>query len=98
MKTVHIDKIPSTVLQYFAHEGIALNEVLISLRSDLRIDGSFGDCYLLLLKDKFAIAEGIIEITSGGKDFGGGSKRVENFKVSRFEIYSITAFGKSAVE
>ncbi len=98
MKTIHIDKIPSTVLQYFAHEGIPMDEVLISLRSDLRIDGSFGDCYILLLKDKFAIAEGIIEITSGGKSLGGSAKRIENFKVSRFELYSLNDIGEPKAE
>ncbi len=98
LKNIFIDKIPDVVLQYFVQEGIPMDEVLISLRSDLRADGNFGDCFVLLLKDRFAIAEGVIEFSSAGRTPTGEARRNESFKVSRFEVYSINDIGEPKAE
>ncbi len=87
MKRIFVDKIPDSVSLYFEHEGIVKDDVLISLRSDLRTDGSNGDCYVMILKDRFAIAEGILVFSSAGRNFEGESVRKEDFRVSRFEVF-----------
>ena len=98
MKTVFVDRIPSTVSQYFAYEGIAPEQVLIALRSDLRQDGGRGDCFVMLTKEKIAIAEGIIEFTSGGRTPTGDTTRCEEFKVSRFEEISLDTLSEPTAE
>lgn len=90
MKTVFVDKIPSAVSQYFAYEGISESDVLVALRSDLRADGSRGDCFIMLLKDRFAVAEGIIVFSSAGRTALGDAVRSEEFKVSRFEVFDLS--------
>lgn len=90
MKNIFIDRIPSSVSQFFASEGISPDEALVSLRSDLRADGSLGDCYIFLCRERFAVAEGLLVFTSGGKRADGQSVRSEEFKVSRFEIYPLS--------
>lgn len=89
MKTIFADKIPSAVSLYFAHEGIPQDEVLVSLRFDLRLDGSNGDCYVMVCKDRFAIAEGLLVFSSAGRNAQGETVRREDFKVSRFEIFPL---------
>ncbi len=90
MKRIFVDKIPDSVSLYFESEGIVKDDVLISLRSDLRLDGSNGDCYVMILKDRFAIAEGILIFSSAGRNFEGDSVRKEDFRVSRFETFAFS--------
>ncbi len=89
MKTLFTDKIPQIITEYFASQGIHTDEVLVSLRSDMRIDGTFGDCFVALCKERVAVAEGIISITSAGRNITGAPVRHEDFKVTRFEIYPL---------
>ena len=98
MKTVFVDKIPGSVSQYFAFEGISPDDVLIALRSDLREDGSKGDCFVMLTNKKLAIAEGIIEFTSGGRTPAGDTTRREEFKVSRFESIPVSEISEANAE
>lgn len=90
MKNILIDRIPSAVSSFFASEGFSPDEALVSLRSDLRADGSFGDCYIFLCRERFAVAEGLLVFSSGGKRPDGQSIRSEEFRVSRFEVYSLS--------
>lgn len=89
MKSIFVDKIPGSVSLYFAHEGIPQDEVLVSLRSDLRIDGSNGDCYVMICRDRFAVAEGLLVFSSAGRNASGDPIRNEDFRVSRFETFSL---------
>ncbi len=89
MKRILTDKIPSAVWSYFAYEGISENEVLVALRFDLRADSSEGDCYCVVCKDRFAVAEGILVFSSAGRNGLGERVRSEEFKVSRFRSYNI---------
>ena len=98
VKRIFVDRIPDSVSLYFESEGIVLDDVLISLRSDLRIDGSNGDCYVMILKDRFAIAEGILVFSSAGRDFEGKSVRKEDFRVSRFEVFDFADFENPKAE
>ena len=90
MKNIFVDKIPSAVSQFIASEGISPDDALVSLRSDLRVDGSLGDCYVFLCNESFAVAEGILVFSSGGKRADGTNVRSEEFKVSRFERFSLS--------
>lgn len=98
MKTIYVDRIPGSVSQYFAYEGIDADDVLIALRSDLREDGSRGDCFVMLTSDCLAVAEGIIEFTSGGRTPLGDTTRREEFKVSRFERLDIESLSDPVAE
>lgn len=98
MKTVYVDKIPSVVSKYFASESVAPEEVLLALRSDLRADGSRGDCFILLTEKEALVAEGIIEFTSAGRAANGNSIRSEEFKISRFERFALEALGEPKAE
>ncbi len=93
MKTLFIDKIPASVSEYFASEGINSRDVLLALRTDLRADGSRGDGFVMVLSDKMAVAEGIITFTSPSKGI-----RQENFSVSRFEVFSLSHFDEPNAE
>lgn len=85
MKNISVDRIPNTVSLYFASEGVDTSEALVSIRSDLRADGSRGDAFVLLFKEYFVVAEGILRFTSAGKNGDGKPIRNEEFVVSRFE-------------
>lgn len=98
MKNVLIDKIPSTVISFFASERVEFGDALVSLRSDLGADGSLRDCYILLFKDKFVIAEGLLVFSSAGKRPDGLPIRGEEFKVSRFESLEIEKIGEPKAE
>ncbi len=98
MKKISVDKIPGSVSQYFAYEGIDPDSVLLSLRSDLREDGSRGDCFVMVTQDNIAVAEGIIEFTSAGRTALGDATRSEEFKVSRFEIIALDTLEKPTAE
>ncbi len=98
VKNILVDRIPSAVSQYFASEGIDSRDVLVSLRSDLRLDGSLGDCYVFLSKESFAVAEGILVFSSVGKRPDGRNIRQEEFRVSRFEIFKLADIGDPIAE
>lgn len=98
MKTVFVDKIPSTVSQYFASEGINGENTLLALRSDLRADGSRGDCFVMLTEGEALIAEGIIEFSSAGYAANGNKVRSEEFKISRFERFALAELGEPKAE
>lgn len=98
MKKILVDKIPASVIQFFASEGIDHDEVLIALRSDLREDASRGDCFVMLLADRFAVAEGIICFTRANRTVTGETARSEEFKVSRFAVYEIASIGEPKAE
>lgn len=98
MKTVYVDKIPAVVSQYFAYESVDWDEILIALRSDLRADGSRGDCFVLLSAEAAFVAEGIIEFSSAGRNAIGESVRSEEFKVSRFERFALSSLGEPKAE
>ena len=98
LKHISVDKIPDTVYRFFEHEGIAMNEVLLSLRSDIRIDGSRGDCFVLVLKDRFAVAEGSLVFSSEGRNTDGRAIRNENFSVTRFETILLSDIGEPKAE
>lgn len=98
MKTVFVDKIPGSVSQYFAYEGISPDDVLIALRSDLRADGSNGDCFVMLTENAVAVAEGIIEFGSAGRTVTGDPVRSEEFKVSRFERFELCGIEEPKAE
>ncbi len=89
MKTVFVDKIPASVLNFFANEGIDTKKILLALRTDMLISGTLGDCFVAVCENEFAVAEGVIEFTSGGRTAVGDSVRCEEFKVTRFEKYPI---------
>ena len=98
MKTVFVDKIPDSVLKYFAHEGVNSDDVLVALRSDLRSDGSRGDCFVLLCTEGFVVAEGLMIFTSGGKTPTGEPVRNEEFRVSRFERFDLKEMSEPKAE
>ncbi len=98
MKTISVEKIPGSVSQYFASEGISADAVLVALRSDLREDGSRGDCFVMLMSDSFAVAEGIIVFTSAGRNAAGDTVRSEEFKVSRFERFELSEISEPIAE
>jgi len=98
LKKISVDKIPGSVSQYFAYEGVSADDVLVALRSDLREDGSRGDCFVMLMQDSFAVAEGIIEFTSAGRTALGDTTRSEEFKVSRFEKFALSDIGEPQAE
>ncbi len=97
-KTIAVDKFPDSVSLYFASEGIEMKDVLLSLRTDMRADGSLGDGFIMVLKDKIAVAEGIISIESKKESLFSEPKRVENFCVSSFEIFEIDLLGEPKAE
>lgn len=90
MKTVFVDKFPNIVLDYFAQEGVSAENALVAMRFDLCIDGTRGDGFVIIEKDKISIAEGFLVFKSGGRAFTGESVRHENFKILRFESFSIS--------
>ncbi len=98
MKNICVDKIPDTVFRYFEHEGIVLSDVLLSLRSDILLDGTRGDCFILVMKDRFAVAEGFLVFSSDGRNADGGSIRNESFSVTRFEVIPISEIGDPTAE
>lgn len=98
MKTIFVDKIPGSVSQYFAYEGISPKDVLIALRSDLRADGSDGDCFVMLTENSIAVAEGIIVFSSAGRTVMGDATRSEEFKVSRFERFELSEIDEPKAE
>ena len=98
LKTVYVDKIPSVVSDYFASVEITEENTLIALRSDLRVDGSRGDCFIMLTKTEAVIAEGIIEFTSAGRAANGDKIRSEEFRISRFERLDIKNIGEPKAE
>ncbi len=89
MKTVFIDKIPTVVSEYFKEKGIKTEEAYLALRSDMLKDGSFGDCFVYLLPEIVAVAEGFL---------GGSENSKEEFKVSRFETFNLSEMGKTKAE
>lgn len=89
LKTISIDKIPDSVSLYFAHEGIRNEDVLLSLRTDMRSDGTLGDGFVLVLNDKIVIAEGLITLSSAGRNPSGEKRRKEDFSVSSFVCYDL---------
>ncbi len=98
MKTVYVDKIPSVVSQYFASENVAPEEALLALRSDLRADGSRGDCFIFLTEKEALVAEGIIEFSSAGRAANGNRIRREEFVISRFERFELSKLGEPKAE
>ena len=98
LKTIFVDRIPASVSKYFAYEGIEPDNCVMLLRSDLREDGSRGDCFVALTYECFAVAEGIIEFTSDGKTALGDPLRREEFKVSRFEKFSLAEISEPKAE
>ena len=98
MEKILIDKIPGSVNSFFASEGVAESDVLLALRSDLRVDGSRGDCFVMLGSNSFFIAEGIIEFTSAGRTALGDTQRSERFVVSRFEKFDLADIGEPKAE
>ena len=98
MKKILIDKIPGSVNSFFVSEGVAEGDVLLALRSDLRIDGSRGDCFVMLTSESFFIAEGIIEFTAARRTARGDTQRNEKFVVSRFEKFVLADIGEPKAE
>lgn len=98
MKKILIDKIPASVNSFFASEGVAEGDVLLALRSDLRIDASRGDCFVMLTEKSFFIAEGIIEFTALNRTALGDTQRSEKFVVSRFEKIDLADIGEPKAE
>ena len=98
MKKILIDKIPGSVNSFFASEGVAEGDVLLALRSDLRIDASRGDCFVMLTEKSFYIAEGIIEFTALNRTALGDTQRSEKFVVSRFEKYDLADISEPKAE
>lgn len=98
MKTIYTDRIPGSVSEYFASEGFAPAGALLALRSDLRIDGSRGDCFVMLFPETVAIAEGLIGFSAGARNADGARGRVENFSVSRFVTYPVSALEEPTAE
>ncbi len=98
MKKILIDKIPGSVNNFFASEGVAESDVLLALRSDLRIDSSRGDCFVMLTEKSFFIAEGIIEFTSASRTALGDTQRSEKFVVSRFEKFDLADINEPKAE
>lgn len=74
-----------------------MDDALVASRIDLRADGSRGDGYVVLLKDKLAVAEGITVFSSGKKVFG-ESVRSEEFKCSRFETFLLEDINEPIAE
>ena len=98
LKTVYVDKIPSVVSKYFASVGVTEENTLLAMRSDLRADGSRGDCFIMLTESEAVIAEGIIEFTSAGRSANGGRIRSEEFKISRYERFAVKDIGEPRAE
>ena len=98
LKRIFTDKIPDSVFKYLKSEGIAEEDVLAAMRTDLRSDGSMGDGFIFLTKEKVFVAEGLISITQAGKTPGGSGIRRENFSVSGFDIYNIAELGEPKAE
>ncbi len=89
MKHISVDKIPDSVSLYFANEGITQDEVLVSLRTDMLSDGNLGDGFVFVCADKVAVAEGVMVFTSVPGGAFGEKRRLEEFRVSRFETFDI---------
>lgn len=87
MKTVFTDLIPDNIKAFFVSLGTPLSDALLVLRTDMREDSSLGDGYIALFKDKFVIAEGLT-VFSADKN-SSGKVRKEDFRVSRFETFSL---------
>ncbi len=90
MKTVFLDRIPKVVSEYFKENGIETERALMALRSDMLKDGSFGDCFIYLLPDSLAVAEGFLGCSESLKE--------EEFKVSRFETFKLSEIEKTKAE
>ena len=87
MKTVFTDLIPDNIKAFFVSLGTPLSDALLVLRTDMREDSSLGDGFIALFKDKFVIAEGLT-VFSADKN-SSGKVRKEDFRVSRFETFSL---------
>ena len=98
MKTVFVDKIPSTVIGYFASEGLEPDKALVSLRFDMCLSGAFGDCFVMLFPDGFAVAEGYLTFSSAGKRPDGLPRRAEDFHVTGFEKFRLADVGEPKAE
>ena len=98
MKTVFADKIPSTVISYFASEGLETDRALVFLRFDVCLTGAFGECFVALFGDKFAIAEGYLTFSSAGKRPDGLPRRAEDFRVTRYAEFKLEDIGEPKAE
>ncbi len=85
-------------MAYFAEEGYALSDIRLTFRSDLLTDGGRGDVFAVLTDSELAIAEGFIEFTSAGRGADGSGVRNENFRVTRFEVFSVSEMGEPKAE
>ncbi len=89
-----LKKFPPSVVAFFGEKGIPKDECIITMESDMGRDGVYKNVYILLTKEKIAVAEGFITFEGKAKQ----DKRVEYFNCNRFEEIPIEKCESFSVE
>ncbi len=89
---IELQKLTPSALAFFSEKLNADSEMLLTMKSDLGADGVQKDIFIVLTKDKLAVAEGSTVISKNGKD------RVESFSCSAYGEYDVSKLENTHVE
>lgn len=82
---IELKKFSPSIIAFFGEKGLAKDEFLLSSQSDIGVDGVKKNVYVVLTKEKLAVAEG--SILYEGK--ATSESRVEAFACTRYEEFLI---------
>lgn len=87
---VALCKLPLSVKQHFASQGLDSNDALFIMRSDLGSDETPKDVFIAVDRQHIYIAEGMVMITfDGSRRYNGSKKRAESFALDRSEMIDL---------
>ncbi|HOJ48848.1 MAG TPA: ABC transporter ATP-binding protein [Bacillota bacterium] len=93
-----LEKLPAAVKEFFISKGIQPDEAVLTMKTDLGIDSVLKDVYIVIDKEKAAVAEGTVLFERRGFNQNGNPVRGEEFEAARFEQFNLAELEDIKVE
>jgi ATP-binding cassette subfamily B protein len=95
---ITLEKLPAAMKDYFLSKGMNPEEAVLTMKTDLGSDSVFKDVYILVEKEKVAIAEGTVIFERKGINQNGNPTRSEHFEEARYEEFNLAELEDIKVE